>query len=79
MRLPVRHAGGNITGGPGMEGCHWSFRKVKIEMGENFLSCCLRRTGKSKRCSGWLIDYAGSSNEALQIAWKIVTGKIMVW
>ena len=29
----------------------------------------------AKDAVGWLIDYTGSHNEALQIAWKIASGK----
>jgi len=61
---------------PGMEGCHWSFRKVKNEERQKLLKLLLEgEQVKAKDAVSWLIDYAGSNNEALQIAWKIVTGK----
>jgi enoyl-CoA hydratase/carnithine racemase len=61
---------------PGMEGCHWSFRKVKKEDRVKLLKLLLEgEQVKAKDAVGWLIDYAGSHNEALQIAWKIATGK----
>jgi len=61
---------------PGMEGCHWSFRKIKNEDRQKLLKLLLEgEQVKAKDAVGWLIDYAGSSNEALQIAWKIATGK----
>jgi enoyl-CoA hydratase/carnithine racemase len=61
---------------PGMEGCHWSFRKVEKEDRLKLLKLLLEgeQVG-AKDAVGWLIDFAGSSNEALQFAWKIVTGK----
>jgi enoyl-CoA hydratase/carnithine racemase len=61
---------------PGMEGCHWSFRKVKKEDRLKLLKLLLEGEQlNAKDAVGWLIDYAGSNNEALQIAWKIATGK----
>jgi len=61
---------------PGMEGCHWSFRKVKKEERQKLLKLLLEgEQVKAKDAVGWLIDYAGSHNEALQMAWKIATGK----
>jgi enoyl-CoA hydratase/carnithine racemase len=61
---------------PGMEGCHWSFRKVKKEdMVKLFKLLLEGKQVGAKDAVGWLIDYAGSHNEAIQIAWKIVTGK----
>jgi enoyl-CoA hydratase/carnithine racemase len=61
---------------PGMEGCHWSFRKVKKEDRVKLLKLLLEgEQVEAKDAVGWLIDYAGSHAEALQIAWKTVTGK----
>jgi enoyl-CoA hydratase/carnithine racemase len=61
---------------PGMEGCHWSFRKTNKEDRYKLLKLLLEGEQVSaKDAVGWLIDYAGSHNEALHIAWKIVTGK----
>lgn len=61
---------------PGMEGCHWSFRKVKKDDRLKLLKLLLEgKQVSAKDAVGWLIDFAGSHNEALQIAWKIVTGK----
>lgn len=60
---------------PGMEGCHWPFRKAKAENWPKLLQLLL--TGKSvkaQEAQGWLVDYAGSLEQALPIAWKIVTG-----
>ncbi|RKY95937.1 MAG: hypothetical protein DRQ13_06410 [Ignavibacteriae bacterium] len=61
---------------PGMEGCHWSFRKTNNKDRQKLLKLLLEgEQVKAKDAVGWLIDFAGSHNEALQIAWKIVTGK----
>ncbi|MBI4647943.1 MAG: enoyl-CoA hydratase/isomerase family protein, partial [Bacteroidia bacterium] len=59
---------------PGMEGCHWPFRKVKPEQYPYLLKMLL--TGKSVRAKesiGWLTDYAGPLEQAIKIAWKIAT------
>jgi len=61
---------------PGMEGCHWSFRKVIKEDRLKLLKLLLEgEQVKAKDAVGWLIDYSGSHNDALQIAWKIATSK----
>jgi len=61
---------------PGMEGCHWSFRKAKKDDRLKLLKLLLEGEQViAKDAVGWLIDFAGSQNEALQIAWKIATGK----
>ncbi len=61
---------------PGMEGCHWSFRKTNNENRHKLLKLLLEAEQVSaKDAVGWLIDYAGSHNEALQITWKIAAGK----
>lgn len=60
---------------PGMEGCHWPFRKAKPEDYHNLLKLLL--TGKSVRAkdtTGWLTDYAGTMEDSIQMAWKIATG-----
>lgn len=60
---------------PGMEGCHWPFRKVTPEQYPQLLRLLL--TGKSvrgKESVGWLIDFAGSFEEIIKMAWKIASG-----
>ncbi|MBU0765633.1 MAG: hypothetical protein KJ607_12435 [Bacteroidetes bacterium] len=57
---------------PGMEGCHWPFRKVRPENYPDLLRLLL--TGKSvkaKESVGWLTDYAGPLEETIKMAWKI--------
>ncbi len=59
---------------PGMEGCHWPFRKAKTDDIPKLLNLLL--TGKqlkAKETVGWLVDFAGSFDEALPLVWKIVT------
>ena len=60
---------------PGMEGCHWLFRKAAPADYPRLLELLL--TGKfvpAKDAVGWLIDFAGSMEDALRKAWSIVTG-----
>ncbi len=60
---------------PGMEGCHWLFRKANHKDWPKLLQLLLGgRQVNAKDAVGWLADYAGSQEEALQIAWKIATG-----
>jgi enoyl-CoA hydratase/carnithine racemase len=57
---------------PGMEGCHWPFRKAKSEDWPKLLKLLL--TGKPVSAGdavGWLVDFAGSMEDAVQTAWKI--------
>jgi len=59
---------------PGMEGCHWPFRKTGSGHWPKLLHLLL--TGKPVRAgeaSGWLIDFAGALEDALKKVWKIVT------
>ena len=60
---------------PGMEGCHWPFRKTGS--GEWPMLVRLLLNGAPVRAGeavGWLIDYAGPREEALKTAWSIATG-----
>lgn len=57
---------------PGMEMCHWPFRKTSSENWPKLLRLLLEgRSVKAKEAVGWLVDYAGSMEEALQMSWKI--------
>jgi enoyl-CoA hydratase/carnithine racemase len=59
---------------PGMEGCHWPFRKAKREDWPKLLQLLLGgRAVRAKDAVGWLIDYAGSLDDVLQTAWKIAS------
>jgi len=60
---------------PGMEGCHWPFRKAASEDWPKLVRLLLGgKAVKAKDAAGWLIDYAGPMNDALQVAWKIANG-----
>jgi len=60
---------------PGMEGCHWPFRKTGPEGGQRLLQLLLGGSPvKAKEAVGWLIDHAGPTEEAIEVVWKIVTG-----
>jgi enoyl-CoA hydratase/carnithine racemase len=61
---------------PGMEGCHWPFRKARREDWPRLLDLLL--TGKPVRAGqvvGWLVDVASPLEEALQAAWRLASGE----
>jgi enoyl-CoA hydratase/carnithine racemase len=59
---------------PGMEGCHWPFRKAKSEDWPKLLGMLLTgRQTKAAKAVGWLIDYAGPLEASLATAWKIAS------
>jgi len=60
---------------PGMEGCHWPFRKTGPGNRPKLFKLLLEgRPVKAEEAVGWLIDYAGPLEDALAAAWKVVTG-----
>ncbi|MEJ2720715.1 MAG: hypothetical protein P8181_06185 [bacterium] len=60
---------------PGMEGCHWPFRKATPKNREKLLDILLRGSPvKAKDSIGWLADFAGPMDDALAMVWKIATG-----
>jgi enoyl-CoA hydratase/carnithine racemase len=60
---------------PGMEGCHWSFRKAGKSGYQKLLELLLSgRSVAAKETTGWLVDYAGKMEDALKKTWQIVTG-----
>jgi 3-hydroxyacyl-CoA dehydrogenase len=59
---------------PGMEGCHWMFRKSASEHWPKALYLLLSgMTVKANKTVGWLVDYTGSIEESLQTVWQIAT------
>ncbi len=61
---------------PGMEGCHWLFRKMNEADYPKLLTMLL--TGKSvkaKRAVGWLTDFTGSTQDCIKMAWKLANGE----
>jgi enoyl-CoA hydratase/carnithine racemase len=59
---------------PGMEGCHWPLRRTSEEGRPRVLDMLL--TGRPVQAAdavGWLIDYAGPLDDALQTAWSVAS------
>jgi enoyl-CoA hydratase/carnithine racemase len=61
---------------PGMEGCHWPFRKATAD-GRTRLLHLLHggRPVAAADAVGWLVDFAGSMDDVLATAWKLASGK----
>ncbi|UCG88967.1 MAG: hypothetical protein JSW71_10705 [Gemmatimonadota bacterium] len=60
---------------PGMEGCHWMFRRSRPEHWSKALYLLLSGTAvEAEKTLGWLLDYSGPMGEALQVVWKIASG-----
>ncbi len=60
---------------PGMEGCHWPFRKTGPEHWPKLLGLLLEGgTVRAEGAVGWLIDYAAPLDDALRMTWRIATG-----
>lgn len=61
---------------PGMEGCHWPFRKATREQQSKLLSLLLGgRPVAAAQATGWLIDFAGPMEAVLSTAWNLASGK----
>jgi len=59
---------------PGMEGCHWPFRRTARENWPRLLSMLLEgRPIEAKEAVGWLADFAGGLDDALKIAYSIAS------
>jgi len=59
---------------PGMEGCHWPFRKTGSENWPRLVRLLLSGAPvKAGEAVGWLIDYAGPLEETLKKVWSIAT------
>jgi len=60
---------------PGMEGCHWPLRRTDAEHWPRILGMLLEgRNVKAEDAVGWLIDAAGSLEQAIQTCWSIASG-----
>ncbi len=60
---------------PGMEGCHWPFRKAKAEDRSRVLHMLLTgRMVKAADAVGWLIDFAGPAETAIAKAYAVASG-----
>jgi len=59
---------------PGMEGCHWPFRKTDSASWPNLCRLLLGGSPvKAEKAVGWLADYAGPMDQALKVVWQIAT------
>jgi enoyl-CoA hydratase/carnithine racemase len=57
---------------PGMEACHWPLRRAAPEDRGRILEMLLTgRPVAAKDARGWLVDFAGPMEEALQAAWSL--------
>jgi enoyl-CoA hydratase/carnithine racemase len=60
---------------PGMEGCHWPFRRMAREHWPRFLEMLLvGRAIRADQAVGWLIDSTGRIDEVAQLAWAVASG-----
>ncbi len=59
---------------PGMEGCHWPFRKASRNQWPKLVRLLLGGAPvKAKDAVDWLIDYAGPVQESLQTVWSLAS------
>jgi enoyl-CoA hydratase/carnithine racemase len=60
---------------PGMEGCHWTFRRAPREAWPKLAAMLLGGAPvKAKDAVGWLVDFAGPVDAGLSSAWKLASG-----
>jgi len=60
---------------PGMEGCHWPFRKADRNQWPKLLRLLLGGAPvKAKDAVDWLIDYSGPMQESLETVWRLASG-----
>jgi len=60
---------------PGMEGCHWPFRKAAAADKPRLINLLLGgRPVKAGDAAGWLIDAARPMEDALKVVWSIASG-----
>jgi enoyl-CoA hydratase/carnithine racemase len=60
---------------PGMEGCHWPFRKAGSKDWPKLLNLLLSGGSvKAEEAAGWLIDSTGSLDECLKTVWSLASG-----
>ena len=59
---------------PGMEGCHWPFRRAERSHWPKLVKLLLEGSPvKAKDAVGWLIDYSGPMQQSLSTAWRLAT------
>src|SRR5262249_46060324 len=60
---------------PGMEGCHWTFRKAKVADWPKLLTLLLSgQPVRAEKAIGWLVDAAGPIDSVLASAWSLASG-----
>jgi len=60
---------------PGMEGCHWPFRKTPSDDWSKLLGLLLEgRPVAAPDAAPWLVDFAGPMEEAIRTAWALAAG-----
>lgn len=60
---------------PGMEACHWPFRKTKADGWTRLMALLLSgKPVRAEQAVGWLTDASGSIDDVLSAAWAIATG-----
>jgi enoyl-CoA hydratase/carnithine racemase/3-hydroxyacyl-CoA dehydrogenase len=60
---------------PGMEGCHWPFRRSTPEHWPKLIHLLLSgEPRRAKDAVGWLVDQAGPIEEAIRTAWRLACG-----
>jgi enoyl-CoA hydratase len=60
---------------PGMEGCHWPFRRARAEHWPRITHALLSGDSvKARDGVGWLLDVAAPLDEALAAAWALASG-----
>ena len=60
---------------PGMEGCHWPFRRTAPEHWPRLMELLLEgRSVQASETVGWLADFVGGLDDVLQIAYTIASG-----
>jgi enoyl-CoA hydratase/carnithine racemase/3-hydroxyacyl-CoA dehydrogenase len=61
---------------PGMEGCHWPFRRARQADWPRLVQVLLTGTPvKAEDAVGWLIDHAGPMQDAIQTVWRLASGQ----
>lgn len=64
----------NLPVVPGMEMCHFPFRRTNQENWQKLFNLLLEgKPVKGKNAAGWLIDYSTSINAAIKMAWELAS------
>ncbi|MCK4412684.1 MAG: hypothetical protein KAY32_03985 [Candidatus Eisenbacteria sp.] len=60
---------------PGMEGCHWPFRKAPAQHWPKLLHLLLGGASlKARETIGWLVDATAPLDEAIPLVWAVASG-----